>query len=189
MADRYQRNFVLPGYTPMGWWECDVFEVTPAGYFHEYEIKLSRADFLIDRDKSREVFPRVRGTDGTWNTERKHTLLGSGNQRGPCTFTFVIPLGLVPSTDIPDWAGVMEVQPRSIGHRIPGRLSINRIKESPRLHETPIDPKVRAHANSVCYWRMHNVLTAKAREDYCDNPAKELPEMTNFAYPGIPEPT
>jgi RNA polymerase primary sigma factor len=38
---------LLPNYTPDKWHECDVFGVTRAGYFHEFEIKLTRADFRM----------------------------------------------------------------------------------------------------------------------------------------------
>ena len=32
---------LMPNFTPGGWWECDLATVTRAGYFVEYEIKLS----------------------------------------------------------------------------------------------------------------------------------------------------
>lgn len=51
MAERYRRSTVCPRYTPTRWWECDVFELTEAGFFREYEVKISRGDFAADRLK------------------------------------------------------------------------------------------------------------------------------------------
>lgn len=42
-----------PNYTPDGWWECDVWAVTRAGYGIEYEIKLSVHDFRADKQKAK----------------------------------------------------------------------------------------------------------------------------------------
>ena len=41
LRKRYRRNFAIPNYSPDGWWECDVFELTPAGTFREYEVKVT----------------------------------------------------------------------------------------------------------------------------------------------------
>ena len=41
----------MPNYTPRDWWECDVFCVSKAGYFTEYEIKLTAQDFRADAQK------------------------------------------------------------------------------------------------------------------------------------------
>jgi hypothetical protein len=48
IVERYRRGICVPNYTPKDWWECDVFELTPAGYFREYEIKMTVADFRAD---------------------------------------------------------------------------------------------------------------------------------------------
>ena len=48
LFDLYRTSTVIPNYTPRRWWECDVWEITKAGYFREYEIKVSRADLLGD---------------------------------------------------------------------------------------------------------------------------------------------
>jgi len=61
---RYRQSTVMPNYTPRGWWECDVFELTKAEMFVEYEIKLSRADFRADRNKGEVLcYVRIRWFD------------------------------------------------------------------------------------------------------------------------------
>ena len=43
---------VLPRITPEGWWECDMFSTTKAGFWTEHEIKVSKADFKNDFTKT-----------------------------------------------------------------------------------------------------------------------------------------
>ena len=111
IRDRWRRNFCLPTYTPIGWWECDIFEVTAAGVFREYEIKLSRADFFADRRKEQpgkylgrdpETRQPLRGPAGV-----KHDLLARGYPRGPQRFWFVAPEGILAVADMPLWAGLI----------------------------------------------------------------------------------
>ena len=53
IGDRWLRATIIPTYTPPGWWECDVCEITDAGYMHEFEIKMTRGDFRADAKKTR----------------------------------------------------------------------------------------------------------------------------------------
>jgi hypothetical protein len=144
MLDRHHRNFCLPRYTPIGWWECDVFELTPAGYFREYEIKLTVADFKADVAKSKVVGEVSRN---------KH--LEIRQPFGPRQFWYVVPDQMV--QEVPEWAGLITVQ------RSPsGRLYEQEVKRAPFLHQELADPKMVAHARSVCYWRFHNLLDYRA---------------------------
>lgn len=159
MADRWQRSFCLPGYTPRNWWECDVFELTGAGFFREYEIKLSRADFKRDAEKD--------GWAGHWDPgegrKNKHELLAQGDARGPVQFWFVVPEDLVTVDEVPEWAGLLyfrENKERRLWER-PGYIVAR--KKAPRLHNTRLDPKVERHARGITYYRMH--LTLGARPD------------------------
>lgn len=163
MRDRWQKNFCLPNYTPPGWWECDLFEVTPAGYFREYEVKLSIADFRADRSKQQDV----RGT-GRWvpnptakfpggtryecDRESKHDLLAKGDARGPSQFYFVTPAGLLDTEPLPPWAGWLEVY--TISPNAGASLFVRSRVEAPRIHRVKLkdDPN---HHRGTCYWRMH----------------------------------
>lgn len=161
--ERYQSSFVLHNYTPAKWWECDVFEVTKAGFFREYEIKLSLADFRADAVKQKINGDYLRGEDGRWKYERKpgdkkHDLLSQCSPLGPVQFWFVCPEGVIPyDPEFPEWAGLIYV--RSIPDaRPPWNVREREIKSAPRLHREKMNPKVQDHARGVCYWRLHRML-------------------------------
>jgi hypothetical protein len=148
MGRYYRRSFVLPNYTPLKWWECDVFEITAAGYFREFEIKLNIADFRADCKKARGVL-------------NKHELLSQGDRRGPSQFYYVTPKGLLFTSDgpqvnkdaiLPPWAGLLEVGPKR------GWLRVEEVVKAPRLHREKANPKIREKAEGTIYWRMHNLL-------------------------------
>lgn len=161
MRGRWLRSFVMPNYCPNGWWECDIFEITKAGYFVEYEIKLTVSDFKRDSEKSMCDYSAVRGIvtseDGTRRLDaapviNKHALIASGDIRGPKWFYFVTPAGLLDGIEIPPWAGLIEVSP--IGpHHILERCKV----AASQRHTTKLDEKIRKHAESVSYYRFHRL--------------------------------
>ena len=158
MSNRWRRSFVLPCYTPRGWWECDVFELTAAGYFREYEIKLSVADFRADAGK--KWFGTYRYENGQrveMPGRKKHDLLAEGSPKGPTRFWFVTPSGLLAPEQVPEWAGLMEAAHRT--DRLGAQwISLAEVRPAPQLHrEKPGDDRVR-HARGVCYWRMHELM-------------------------------
>jgi len=155
MRDRYRRNFCLPNYTPRRWWECDVFELTTAGYFREYEIKLTRSDFAVDAKKRRSLWNR-----GEQNVvEEKHALLAAADPRGPTRFWYVTPAGLIAPAELPAWAGLIEVEPPR-EHPYWWRLRRREIVRAPTLHREKLPEAKAEHARSVLYWRLHTELLA-----------------------------
>ena len=166
MYERYRRNFILPNYEPKvngrtRWWECDVFEVTDAGYWREYEIKLSRADFFADAKKDRPVaYNYLPGAA----RETKHAVLARGDRSGPSRFWYVMPAGLIQPEELPCWAGLIEF---TLGRwQVPGQSCVQRERQvvpAPPIHNDKVDPKIVAHARSVCYWRMHAEFQAIIR--------------------------
>jgi hypothetical protein len=172
MRDRYHRNFVLNNWTPPGWFECDVFEVTKAGFFREYEIKISRSDFKADGSKSH--------SGGAWDTvdgrlkwipkvgETKHQRLARGDVKGPSRFYFVTPAGLLKGEEIPAWAGHIEWHEpeQQPWHTHKPRTSITVVKEAPVLHRSKFQPERQAKLFQTCYWRLH---TYKRYEPNADN--------------------
>lgn len=153
-ADLFQTSFVMPNYTPANWFECDVFEITGAGYFREYEVKVTRADFARDREKGGASWrwDRSAGKVVREKLATKHELLAARAVRGPVEFNFVVPEGLVAPGEVPDWAGLIQVK------RGGGVLWTACRKDAPRIHNVKADTRLRVHASSTCYWRMHRLI-------------------------------
>lgn len=85
----------LPNYY-IGRYEADLFSLTDKDLIIEYEIKISKSDYLADFQKSH-----------TWNnvTTFKHDLIKQGSR---ChRFYFVTPKGLVTKEDVPEYAGLI----------------------------------------------------------------------------------
>ncbi len=157
MRDRWERNFVLPNFTPPGWWECDVFEVTKSGYFREYEVKLTLADFRRDRDKA-----QVRGAyefGKPRSSVLKRDMLAAGDVAGPVEFYYVTPAGLLDGVELPKWAGWLQAYENGAGH---WRVMSQPKAEAPRLHRETASAKVTAYARETCYWRMHRLMKGLA---------------------------
>lgn len=152
MRDRWVKNFCLPGYTPAGWWECDVFQITEAGYWVEFEVKLTLADFKRDSEKSREVYPRPYVFGVQAEKELKHTVLERAADRGPCQFYYVAPVGVIPLAQLPAWAGLIELQQNgtALYERAP-------TVKAPRRHKNKVTDELRQAALTTCYWRFHRL--------------------------------
>lgn len=153
ISERMQKSFVIPRYTPANWFECDVFEVTKSGYFREYEIKMTRADFFADAKKQKNINEMVQ-VDGRWTFSKvpqrtKHQRVESKDVSGPTQFWFVVPDGLIVPEECPAWAGLICVRVTEDPNYIP---VLQRV-QAPRLHGKKLDDKVLRHAQGVCYWR------------------------------------
>lgn len=146
---RFPKNFCLPNYAPPGWWENDLYLITPADYWWEFEVKLTLADFRRDKEKRQEVGPYEFGKDRP--SETKHDLL-SKTDRGPARFWYVAPLGVIPVALVPPWAGLIELT--TIGRAHYERI----IVDAPVRHKNKVEDLVRRQALETCYWRMHRLL-------------------------------
>ncbi len=93
-------------------YESDFAVITPGLFVHEYEIKLTRKDFLQDFKK---------------NYGLKHRYIDSGRS-GLATFTFVVRKGLVSIEDIPDHYGFFEFEFRGVDKAV-----IEEVRKAPRL--------------------------------------------------------
>jgi hypothetical protein len=155
LQGNYHRSTMLPRYTPGAWWECDVCEVTSSGYFREYEIKMSRADFRVDAQKARDIF------DGQYRPmgaaprpqERKHDLLAAGDTRGPVEFYFCTPMGLLTEMDIPVWAGWLEMYRPLKSLNVFSKVA----KKAPRLHRKKAAEGLALGMRHASYGRLHGM--------------------------------
>jgi hypothetical protein len=128
----------MPRFSPGGWWEADIYSITSAGYGQEYEIKLTRADFVQDAQKERRTT-----TKGVTLKKFEELLAG----RGPRVFYYVVPETLLPELEIPEFAGVMTFRQRG------KTLRFNEAKKPRLLHKNKVPDTVIAQLMQACYYR------------------------------------
>lgn len=153
MQDR-NANIIVPNIY-FGSCEADVLELTPAGYLHEYEIKISRSDLFGDAQKV------VKGNyhrteDGLWRRERisKHQELQNGARVN--TFNFVVPTGLISTEECPSWAGLIYASWYG------DRIMFNQVKNPKRLSKEKLGTeKVIRQMYRSTYFRFHIYHLAK----------------------------
>lgn len=179
-------EWMCPNYTPLDWWECDMFSMTKAGRFVEHEIKTSVADFRADKGKEREDYKRddagklVRdGPNFAIRESRgKHASLALGDMRGPVRFRYVVPAevkegelrGIITPDECPVWAGLIYVYRASWGAGGTG-LSFDERKPAPRLHSNEASPKIIDHLKQIFYWRFWNLRHAGGSIKHDENEA------------------
>ena len=156
-----QKGYLLscPNYTPAKRFECDLFAVTKANRFVEFEIKVSRSDFKADAKKGpdarqkrlMETLPEGSRLRSGFHPSSKHDRLALADTNGPSRFFYVVPEDLVAADEIPEWAGLMHA-------RMHGQWMLFReAKKAPKLHNQPVEPRVVQHMASVMYWRFWNL--------------------------------
>ena len=165
LADRALPIY-LTHYDRQGFNEADVLGISGAGLMYEYEIKVSRADFLADfKNKQYKHLILSRGegveTYDKW-VKGKHTDDTYELITLPNKFYFACPVGLIKLEDIPTYAGLVYIDDQ--GEYI-------EIKPAPFIH--------RAKANEIIYksiaatlserlvwgraYRSHKLLQQKAK--------------------------
>ena len=138
-----------PNYTPMNWWECDVWLVSKAGYVTEYEIKVSAADFRADRNKDRRVVK-----SGEWQDVNKHHEIGS--DVGPSRFYYVVPKALAElQAEIPEWAGFAVLRSDD-----DPRWGIRVLKDAPKLHTKKVRKREIELAKRRMWYRYWDALAS-----------------------------
>lgn len=165
---------MLHNYTPSRWFECDAFEVTKAGYFREYEVKLTVQDFRADTRKEQtrvEYEPQpVENGRTKWNRKEvslgtKHELLADPRRALtskftlPVQFWFVIPESLHEAVKpvLPEFAGLIIAVPFET-RQDPHGVRLSEMKAAPRLHNELLADEILNNARSVCYYRMHSLF-------------------------------
>lgn len=152
-------RLLVPNYTPDSWFECDVFRVTDAKYFIEYEIKLTLVDFKRDTDKKRRGYEMVGRECRRLDERLKHERLTDGDPFGPFRFYYVMPDDMIRESDLPQWAGLIWAKRVS-----PEYVRLKFVRHSPRLHNAKVAADRVRRARDVCYYRMWSEIT-RAREE------------------------
>lgn len=127
---------VVPNAIVKNWFECDVLSVSGSGYWWEFEIKISKTDFLNDALKTARI--------GGYGSKPVHKYSAIQEKQGPARFCYVTPEGLLNKDDIPEFAGLWEVD------------KFKRVREvikPPTLHMEKLDQKVVDDLYRKMYWR------------------------------------
>ena len=143
---------IIPNFTPADWWECDIFRVLKSGYTHEYEIKLSKKDYMADFKKQVTV--------AEWVKEPpiyKHNLLKRKCDASPNRFSFVFgSVQLLDSVEVPDYAGILvlkEIPALTFSGEKETYFALRNIRNAPLLHKKKIEDKVIKQMNKSLYYR------------------------------------
>mgnify|MGYP003435342952 FL=1 len=103
-------------------WESDFFMQNNSGYAYEFEIKVSRSDFLNDKKKVKKhsilstgKFTHTTQTYDRFDKESNKTIwIESHEEREhnfrPNKFYYVVPEGLVAVDEVPSYAGLMYIK-------------------------------------------------------------------------------
>ena len=124
-------------------WESDMFIVKNNGYIYEIEIKISVSDFKSDRKKI-----------------DKHNRLKSKSGFIPNKFFYCTPKGLLKISDIPEYAGLIEI----------GEMGEYNIKEAPFLHKEKLDYHKKITDKLYNRWR-NEVQNVRILQDLLNKPS------------------
>ncbi len=119
-------------------WEADVIAVTRAYYWHEYEIKVTLADYRKDFEK----------TESYKNSGRlKHDLYAAEGEirtrygviPKPKEFSFVVPQGMLDGIEVPKHCGIIECTPGRIAtYRTRTVRSAPTLRKASKLNQSQI---------------------------------------------------
>ncbi len=138
---------IIPNCCPVRWFECDILAITKAKYMYEYEIKLTINDFKADAKKVMKDWR-------SWSEERgwkpKHERLFTGDVNGPSRFWFMVPDGLIPISDVPEFAGLIYLT------NYKDCVGFTEQKRAPRLHRTKMCERTLDQIRERLYYRYWN---------------------------------
>lgn len=152
-----RHEIIIPNSRLFGW-ESDLISVTGSGLIHEFEIKITRADFKADAKKS-----KMRYFNGDDPPDRHRYLFGRPkSELRPNYFHYVTPPDLIADLDRPGFAGMIEAQYCPPDPRLyHGTVSI--VADAPRLHKDKItdwQKRQLTRAATSRFWAARFKLTA-----------------------------
>jgi hypothetical protein len=126
---RGSTDLMIPRYTPVNWWECDLWRLSKSGRVDEYEIKLSLPDFRADFKKNDNPYFLRPGE----SVRNKHQLLHETDE-GPNRFWFVVSSQIVEDIKplLPEYAGLIECRRYGAYVAVKAPLRHKRKWEGPR---------------------------------------------------------
>lgn len=159
-------------------YESDVASMTKTRFGHEFEVKVSRADWLaelrkIASDQSNAKRSRAKrlsnaagiakGLKEAWaeGKERCGSEFLYSQDPTPNYFWVVAAPGIVKPDELPVYAGLMEVEPYRFGNHKAHGYRLTQITAAPRLHALKMtDRQVLAMARGVSlrYWQQRRAV-------------------------------
>lgn len=170
-----------------GGWESDfITMIKKSQYFSEVEIKVAKADFYKDFEKPKhkileQIYTKGWALEGRtlefWKESNEE--LRKDMQRGvtphsyvrfhmpenlvlPHRFYFCYPEDLIPTKDVPPYAGILIVRQAYIRYNLVG-ASIKEIRKAPLLHKQPILEKVKDKLLEKFFYESFN---SRTKQDY-----------------------
>jgi hypothetical protein len=121
-------------------WESDMLSITRSKYVHEYEIKISKTDFIADLKKDKHKI-LLTGLFESWNGS-----LESANR--PNYFWYVCPEGVIPVSKVPEYAGLIYSG---------GTYYRDVVKKARKLHSITISEDLVNKINAAYQYRYWNL--------------------------------
>lgn len=125
-------------------WESDFFSVSESGYVYEIEIKVTRSDFKDDFNK----------TD-------KHLILESRSEinslKKPNKFFYAAPKGMLKTIEIPEYAGLIEVESPDIMPIV--------AKNANFLHRTDVFTSLKDKLLDKFYYRYRDIILEREEKE------------------------
>ena len=141
LAYEKHHRFITPNSCNIFPWEADLLSVTRAGYYHEFEIKISAADFKADFRK-----------------ESKHKHLKLKTAIAPRYFWYVICGFSVEEIELPDYAGLIEIVVWDEELKY-----VRIIKKAPRLGDRKITDSEKERLYQAAYYRFWREIETRMR--------------------------
>lgn len=135
--DRFKPYIAAPNIKMYDEYESDIIVLNRLMYVHEYEIKLSRADFKNDFKKSGTCFTGefLTRRDGkkvkVYKKKSKHDFLVDGH--GPNRFSYVFQHGMIDKSEIPPEFGIVTFK------ELRGKLLFSIDRQAKMLHNEKAD--------------------------------------------------
>ena len=121
MMNLYEKGHspITSHFTHMGMQEMDIISISKADYIYEYEVKISKSDFLADFKKPKHTLI----TEKKFIKETKKDIF----YLVPNYFYFVVPENLVNVEEVLEYAGLIYVTEKQ---------DYNIVKKAPIIHKT-----------------------------------------------------
>ena len=158
-------QWAAPNLTPLYHWEADLVSSTKAGLLHEYEIKVSRADFLADAKKIEKHSDLVhRYLNGSKprtqpRNDYERMLIKAGlsipTARTPNYFWYAVNGFEVEAREVVDYAGLLRV----IWRERCGRHVVEVVRTAPRLHRGKVEGGDILRVNRWLAYKLKNMYS------------------------------